>query len=78
MSTGAAGLDMAALATPGALQTAGFCVLPLADIWLGRRGDMRMVGGGEAGLRLRLGGEGRGRSAQADPAGAHAPTGCAL
>lgn len=41
MSTGATRLDMNSIAQPGTLQTAGFCMLPLADIWAGSRGNLR-------------------------------------
>ncbi|GIL57334.1 hypothetical protein Vafri_12599 [Volvox africanus] len=40
MSTGASRLDMNSIAQPGTLQTLGSCMLPLAEIWSGRRGDL--------------------------------------
>ncbi|KXZ46909.1 hypothetical protein GPECTOR_39g403 [Gonium pectorale] len=40
MSTAAPVLDINSIAQPGTLQTAGYCYLPLADMWSGRRGDM--------------------------------------
>ncbi|GFR44254.1 hypothetical protein Agub_g5456 [Astrephomene gubernaculifera] len=40
MSTAASRLDMSSIAQPGTLQTAGYCMLPLADIWSGRRGNL--------------------------------------
>ncbi|EFJ46513.1 hypothetical protein VOLCADRAFT_118102 [Volvox carteri f. nagariensis] len=40
MSTAASRLDMNSIAQPGTLQTLGSCMLPLADIWSGRRGDL--------------------------------------
>ncbi|PNH03935.1 hypothetical protein TSOC_009965 [Tetrabaena socialis] len=40
MSTAAGRLDMSGIAQPGTLQTTGMALLPLADIWAGRRGDM--------------------------------------
>lgn len=40
LSTHASRLDMGLLGQPGALQTLGFCVLPLRDIWSGRRHDV--------------------------------------
>ncbi|GLC41809.1 hypothetical protein PLESTM_001241900 [Pleodorina starrii] len=40
MSTAAARLDMNSIAQPGTLQTLGSCMLPLADIWSSRRGDL--------------------------------------
>ncbi|GLI67567.1 hypothetical protein VaNZ11_011794 [Volvox africanus] len=40
MSTAASRLDMNSIAQPGTLQTLGSCLLPLAEIWSGRRGDL--------------------------------------
>ncbi|KAG2486785.1 hypothetical protein HYH03_014584 [Edaphochlamys debaryana] len=40
MSTNATRLDMNSIAQPGTLQTAGYCMLPLWELWQGRRGNV--------------------------------------